>query len=173
MSTTRPDPRPTTLTEEDLYTAWEILSPEGGSIMTKSQVLDSLKLYFPYISAREVRDLVGPGNLSLEKLRNLLFNTESYADYDPNVEAFRIIDPHGTGYVEMNVLRRLLSQIPGVDMIDEGDMELLHELVDVDKDGRISLRDFAQIGSWSPPKEVPPEQARRMLLDQLQRQDSS
>ena len=36
---------------------------------------------------------------------------------DANWEAFKIIDPHGTGYVEMNVLKRLLLHLPGVDMV--------------------------------------------------------
>lgn len=36
---------------------------------------------------------------------------------DANWEAFKIIDPHGTGYVEMNVLKRLLLHLPGVDVV--------------------------------------------------------
>lgn len=44
--------------------------------MTKSQVLDSLRTFFPHLTAREVRELVGPGNLSTEKLKALLFNPD-------------------------------------------------------------------------------------------------
>ena len=46
-------------------------------------------------------------------------------DVDPNQEAFQIMDPHGTGYVEMNVLRRLLLQLPGVDQVND-DVTLPH-----------------------------------------------
>lgn len=41
-------------------------------MLTKSQVLDNLRIFFPNISAREVKDLVGTGNLSIDKLTNLL-----------------------------------------------------------------------------------------------------
>jgi len=44
--------------------------------MTKSQVLESLQGFFPFITAREVKDLVGSGNLTLEKLKHLLFHPE-------------------------------------------------------------------------------------------------
>jgi len=44
--------------------------------MSKSQVLESLRTFFPYITAREVKDLVGPGNLSLDKLKHLLFHPD-------------------------------------------------------------------------------------------------
>lgn len=46
------------------------------TVMSKSQVLESLRTFFPYITAREVKDLVGPGNLSLEKLKHLLFHPD-------------------------------------------------------------------------------------------------
>ena len=49
----------------------------GHSVLTKSQVLDSLKMFFPHITAREVRSLVGSGNLSMDKLKELLFETET------------------------------------------------------------------------------------------------
>ncbi len=124
-------------------------------MLTKSQVLDSLKTFFPHISARDVKTLVGPGNMSVDKLRNLIFKTETPAvsctnlvrsayfptflmppmgkrlpltlmrlshrvqseTLDANKEAFRIIDPYGTNFVEMNVLKRLLLQLPGVDSV--------------------------------------------------------
>lgn len=41
-----------------------------------AQVLDSLRAFFPHISAREVKELVGSGNMSVDKLRNLLFKSE-------------------------------------------------------------------------------------------------
>uniref|UniRef100_A0A7R9VYC1 EF-hand domain-containing protein n=1 Tax=Chlamydomonas euryale TaxID=1486919 RepID=A0A7R9VYC1_9CHLO len=162
-------PRPVRMTEEDLLTAWEVISPHGDDVLTKSQLLDSLRLFFPHITARDVKQLVGPGNLSLDKLRELLFHTQTpdSAFTDPNWEAFKIIDPHGTGYVEMNVLKRLLMQLPGVDMIDDDDVEFLHKLVDVDGDGRISFRDWAQVGSWAPDVELPSEALRKLMLEKL------
>ncbi|GAX72741.1 hypothetical protein CEUSTIGMA_g197.t1 [Chlamydomonas eustigma] len=165
------DPRPTMLRDDDIFSAWEILSPSGHSVLSKSQVLDGLKTFFPHITARDVRALVGPGNLSVDKLRNLIFKTETPAgmpEIDANKEAFRIIDPHGTGYVEMSVLKRLLLQLPGVDHLDDADMQFLTSMVDADKDGRVSLRDFAQIGSWEPVVEEASTSVKKMAIERKQ-----
>ena len=40
-----------------------------------------------------------------------------YQDSDPNAEAFRIIDPQGTGFVDMSVIKKLLLQMPGIDSV--------------------------------------------------------
>lgn len=44
--------------------------------MSKSEILESLRTLFPHITAREVKELVGSGNFSVEKLKKLLFNPE-------------------------------------------------------------------------------------------------
>ncbi|KAG1665278.1 hypothetical protein FOA52_015855 [Chlamydomonas sp. UWO 241] len=165
---TRPSVRPTVMTEEDLYTAWGVISPEGHGVLTKSAALDSLRLFFPQLSAREVKALVGTGNLSIDKLRELLFHTQTpdSAFTDPNWEAFKIIDPNGTGYVEMSDLQKLLLQMPGVDGIDDADAEFLAKLVDADGDGRISFRDFSQLGNWAPEVEMPSEEMRKRMAAQ-------
>ena len=45
-------------------------------MLTKSEVLETLRMFFPNISAREVLDLIGQGNMSVDKLRSLLFNPD-------------------------------------------------------------------------------------------------
>lgn len=63
----------------------------GHSVLTKSQVLDSLKMFFPHITAREVRSLVGSGNLSMDKLKELLFETETPVSDNPEAAgAYRL-----------------------------------------------------------------------------------
>lgn len=62
----------------DINLAWVLVYAHSGhSVLTKGQVLDSLASFFPNISAREVKALVGPGNLSSDKLRALLINPEA------------------------------------------------------------------------------------------------
>jgi len=34
--------------------------------------------------------------------------------FDANVEAFKIVDPHGTGYMDGHNLARLVLQLPGI-----------------------------------------------------------
>jgi len=110
--------------------------------------------------------------MSVDKLRNLLFHSD-VPSFDPNVEAFKILDPHGTGYVDAHVLRRLLQQLPGMEYVDEDDMALLMAVCDADRDGVISLRDFATIGSWAPPREVATEAIRRIMLDKMKREQEN
>lgn len=55
-----------------MFSGWNPHLDAGHSVLTKSQVLDNLRLIFPRMSASEVRDLVGTGNLSLNKLNKLL-----------------------------------------------------------------------------------------------------
>mmetsp|Transcript_24408 Transcript_24408/g.66665 ORF Transcript_24408/g.66665 Transcript_24408/m.66665 type:complete len:230 (+) Transcript_24408:228-917(+) len=156
-------PQTTSFTEEDIYTAWKVLCPQGleQSVMSKSQVLESLRSFFPYMTAREVKDLVGPGNLSTDKLRNLLFHPD-VPEFDSNVEAFRIVDPHGTGYMDGQSLARLVLQLPGIGYIDEDDMKAIMAVADPDQDGRISLKDFSTIGSWLP-EEIDPDSPNCLL----------
>lgn len=72
---------------------------------------------------------------------------------DPNVEAFKILDPQGTGFVDIATFKKMLQQMPGVGRIDMEDMAFIEKLVDKDEDGRVNLKDFAAIGSFVPDKE--------------------
>lgn len=46
-------------------------------------------------------------------------------------------------------------------------MDLIMQVADVDKDGKISLKDFATIGSWAPPREVATEAIRKLMVRNL------
>ncbi len=45
-------------------------------MLTKGQVLDNLKTLLPNVSAKDVRELVGTGNLSVDKLTHLLLHSD-------------------------------------------------------------------------------------------------
>ncbi|KAF5837438.1 hypothetical protein DUNSADRAFT_4418 [Dunaliella salina] len=156
-------PNTTSFTEEDIYTAWKVLCPQGleQSVMSKSQVLESLRSFFPYMTAREVKDLVGPGNLSTEKLRNLLFHPD-VPEFDANVEAFKIVDPHGTGYMDGQSLARLVLQLPGIGYVSPSGVaaRLVLQLPGI---GYVSpSEDFSTIGSWLP-EEIDPDSPNSLL----------
>lgn len=55
-------------------------------------------------------------------------------------------------------------QMPGVDYLDDADMDLIMRIADPDEDGRVSLEDFKTIGSWAPPPETPTEAIRRIMV---------
>lgn len=48
--------------------------------------------------------------------------------------------------------------------MDGDDLDLLMAIFDSDGDGVISLRDFATIGSWAPPREVATEAVHKLMV---------
>ncbi|KAJ9526237.1 hypothetical protein QJQ45_009698 [Haematococcus lacustris] len=204
------------LGDDDIFKAWEVLSPAGHSVLTKSQLLDNLKVIFPanQIGAKEVRDLVGPGNMSIDKLRSLL-SRKDLPDMDAaaqvwrpgrwlttdasppmpslftgrhlgagqhrdsggaaakhakvkahpelTAQAFSLLDTSASGFVDPGLLKHMLLQLPGIDKLDEADMQLIASLADSDGDGRMSLEDFMAIGSWVPEREPVTEGVKKAL----------
>ena len=78
--------------------------------------------------------------LTLQDLQDLLTNNE-VVNFDPIAEAFKVYDPHSTGYVDSDILRNIFQGL-GFGEISEEDLKILVETGDGDGDGRISLQDF-------------------------------
>ena len=63
-------------------------------------------------------------------------------------EAFKVYDPHDTGYVDLEVLRSIFSNL-GFGEVTSEDVDVLIETADVDGDGKISLSDFRKMVAHS------------------------
>lgn len=137
------------ITEADIRSAWEVISPAGHDSMSKAQLLDHLKLFYPDLKPADIKELVGHGQMTPERLIDLLINHELPPEFDPLEEAFHILDPGHTGYVNPTVLKHILSHMKDVIRLDQEDMNLLMMLVDSDQDGKVSLMDFKQVGRWA------------------------
>lgn len=94
----------------------------------------------PPSQAKEYKTLISEANFTKETLRNLLANNE-LGHYDPVKEAFKVYDPHGTGYIDHETLRGIFENL-GYGEITDDDLSVLVETADVDRDGKISLEDF-------------------------------
>ena len=140
---------------EEIKAAWHFICPDGHDAMTKSQAYERLAELFPsQLSAREVKALIGQGNLSIDKLEDLLVRHEPPKDLDPAKEAFKLLDPQATGFVEINTIKQLLTQMPGIGgKLDQEDIDFLTQVCDADQDGRINFQDFLQIGDEVPSQE--------------------
>ena len=57
--------------------------------------------------------------------------------FDTTVEAFKVLDPAGAGYVDLSLMRNLLSQMPGIGPVSDADMEVVLKLAD---SGKFTLR---------------------------------
>lgn len=63
---------------------------------------------------------------------------------DVMLEAFQLFDPHSRGYVDTEHLTAVLVGL-GVSEVTRGDVQLLVEQNDRDKDGKIGLNDFRRM----------------------------
>lgn len=59
-------------------------------------------------------------------------------------EAYNLLDPNKTGSIDINRLRQIFTVL-GYEDIDKKDVEILNECLDVDGDGKISLKDLKEI----------------------------
>lgn len=63
-----------------------------------------------------------------------------------DARAKQVYDPHDTGYVDLEVLRSIFSNL-GFGEVTSEDVNVLIETADVDGDGKISLSDFRKMVS--------------------------
>ncbi|GFH27668.1 EF-hand domain-containing protein, partial [Haematococcus lacustris] len=84
-------------------------------------------------------------------------------DMDAAAQAFSLLDTSASGFVDPGLLKHMLLQLPGIDKLDEADMQLIASLADSDGDGRMSLEDFMAIGSWVPEREPVTEGVKKAL----------
>jgi calmodulin len=89
--------------------------------------------------------------MTFEDLKELLKDNE-ITSFDPLAEAFKAYDPHGTGFVDTDVLRSVFQSLGFGEITDE-DLQILVETGDVDGDGKISLEDFRKMIEFNKQKE--------------------
>jgi Ca2+-binding EF-hand superfamily protein len=75
-----------------------------------------------------------------EDLEQLLEGNE-ITGFDPVLEAFKVYDPEGTGYADVDIMRQVFEGLGYADLTGD-DLEVLVEVADHDNDGLISLQDF-------------------------------
>lgn len=69
---------------------------------------------------------------------------EAVSRFDPIKETFNVYDPRGTGAVDVEMLRNIMSRIGFGDLSDEELADLVQS-ADFDKDGKINIDDFRNL----------------------------
>ncbi|KAK3250350.1 hypothetical protein CYMTET_40264 [Cymbomonas tetramitiformis] len=134
--------------EDEINDAFNFLNRSGRDVVTREDLEQFMETFFPgMMTHKEVKSLIGPSGMSQEKLKRLLQNND-LQDFDPVAEAFKVLDPESTGTLDMDILKTLLKEMPGVGEIDREDLEYLTKYMDADGDGRVGLEDFAAIGRY-------------------------
>lgn len=132
--------------EDELNAAFEFFDPERKGRLTAKEMHAKLAIFYPNLSAKDVKALITEPMFTKDVLRRLLENNH-LAEFDPVKQAFSVYDPNGTGFVDLDTLARIFSDL-GFGDITQDDIDVLIEASDVDGDGRISLSDFREMMSF-------------------------
>ncbi|KAJ1458835.1 hypothetical protein M885DRAFT_512673 [Pelagophyceae sp. CCMP2097] len=144
------------VTDEELRAAFDFFDVENSGTITLANLRKRLGVFYKNMPAKEYRFLMNNKNeMTLEDLKELLVDNE-VKNFDPVVEAFKVYDPEGTGYVDRNVLRSIFENL-GFGEVTDDDVAILTETGDVDGDGRISLQDFRKMLAFNNKPDAEPE----------------
>ncbi|KAG5190981.1 hypothetical protein JKP88DRAFT_256894 [Tribonema minus] len=136
------------VTDEELRAVFEFFDVDGRGVITSTCIRKRMGAFYKNMNPREYKFLMNnKSEMTLNDLRELLVDNE-VTDFDPVAEAFKAYDPDGTGYVDVEVLRTIFSNL-GFGDINNDDLAILVEAADVDGDGQISLNDFRRMTDFN------------------------
>mmetsp|Transcript_43673 Transcript_43673/g.111632 ORF Transcript_43673/g.111632 Transcript_43673/m.111632 type:complete len:160 (+) Transcript_43673:366-845(+) len=137
------------VSDDVLMHAWKVLNPEDNAKLSRSDLQAYVDIFFPKNQPVDLKSLVKSSGISFDKLKQLVQDNE-LQNFDPAAEAFKVLDPAGTGFADLDTMRAILSQMPGIGDVTDDDMKVVLELADSDMDGKISLQDFGTLNKYVP-----------------------
>mmetsp|Transcript_10225 Transcript_10225/g.25259 ORF Transcript_10225/g.25259 Transcript_10225/m.25259 type:complete len:196 (+) Transcript_10225:146-733(+) len=133
--------------EDELKAAFEFFDVHRRGVLTPADLKQRLGVFYKSLPAREYKFLISEPDFTYKTLHRLLVNNE-LKDFDPVKEAFKVYDPHDTGFIDIDILKQIFVNL-GFGEITPEDVQVLVETADVDGDGKISLADFRKMISHS------------------------
>mmetsp|Transcript_24736 Transcript_24736/g.70592 ORF Transcript_24736/g.70592 Transcript_24736/m.70592 type:complete len:183 (-) Transcript_24736:186-734(-) len=138
------------ITEDELRIAWDFFDTAGKNKLTSGDIKKRLQTFYKDISTKEVKFLLNnQPEITFEELYALLRDNQ-LTNFDPVKEAFKVYDPHNTGFVDMDKVKVFFKDLGYGDISDE-DAKIILETADSDKDGRINLDDFRMMVPFGHP----------------------
>eukprot|EP00928_Gymnodinium_smaydae_P064140 TRINITY_DN47554_c0_g1_i1.p1 TRINITY_DN47554_c0_g1~~TRINITY_DN47554_c0_g1_i1.p1 ORF type:complete len:197 (+),score=43.65 TRINITY_DN47554_c0_g1_i1:69-593(+) len=138
------------ITEDELRVAWEFFDTSGKTKLTMGDIKKRLSTFYKDVTTREVKFLLNnQPEITFEELHALLRDNQ-LTNFDPVKEAFKVYDPHNTGFVDMDMVKTFFKDLGYGDISDE-DAKIILETADADKDGRIGLDDFRMMVPFGQP----------------------
>ena len=127
---------------ETIEKAFKLIDEKNGpEKISISELKKKLSVINPTITDKEINLLTfGKSEIRSKDLYDLLIQNE-LVDFDPLAEAFKLLDPTGTGSLDIERLRYVFKGL-GYGDIEKKDIEILHECMDANKDGKITIEDF-------------------------------
>merc|ERR1719408_1101860 len=137
--------------EEELKVAWDFFDTKGTGRLTAGDIKRRLSTFYKNVSTKEIKFLLNnQPEITFEELYNLLKDNQ-LTNFDPVKEAFKVYDPHDTGFVDMNVVKDFFTNL-GYGEISDEDTKIILDTADGDKDGRIGLDDFRMMVPFGQPQ---------------------
>eukprot|EP00929_Paragymnodinium_shiwhaense_P020429 TRINITY_DN13626_c0_g1_i1.p1 TRINITY_DN13626_c0_g1~~TRINITY_DN13626_c0_g1_i1.p1 ORF type:complete len:174 (-),score=62.87 TRINITY_DN13626_c0_g1_i1:327-848(-) len=140
------------ISEDELRVAWDFFDTTGKAKLTMNDIKKRLQTFYKDITTREVKFLLNSQpDITFEELYALLKDNQ-LSNFDPVKEAFKVYDPHNTGFVDMDMVKTFFKDLGYGDISDE-DAKIILETADADKDGRIGLDDFRMMVPFGQPSD--------------------
>lgn len=110
--------------EADVDAAFRFFDPDGRGSITLADLRTRLQPFYRDMPAREYKFLMGDSKtLTANDIKELLRDND-VVGFDPVAEAFKVYDPTGAGYIQIDVLRDVFRRL-GFDELSEDDMTVL------------------------------------------------
>ncbi|EKF33483.1 hypothetical protein MOQ_002649 [Trypanosoma cruzi marinkellei] len=143
------------LTRADVEAAFAFFDVQNKKDLKPRDLKARLTAFYPNMTNKELKFLLesADGNFTVETLWGIIDNyhamytstlTAETLTFDPVKEAFKIYDPQGRGFVDVEVLADIMKRI-GLGELSQEELGLLIQTADFDKDGNISLEDFRNL----------------------------
>lgn len=138
------------MTDKEIELAFAFFDPAGKGTVGKEAVQDRLALFpappvDPAAKGTEekghgLQDLKGLESELTKKSLGKLLKTNKVTEFDPVAEAFKVLDPKGTGNIDMNVIREFFRGL-GMGELTTDEVNVIRKSGG-NASGYITLEDF-------------------------------
>lgn len=136
--------------KKDLKKLFEFLDVSNKKHLTEVDLRNRLSIFYRSgnkngPSSKEYKSLMNNrSTLSIDDLYNILADNE-LTNFDPVQESFKtIFDPNDNGCVDTSILKQILINF-GYNKITDKDLQILINIADQDRDGKININDFTNM----------------------------
>ena len=106
------------MSADDLQAAWEFFDRDNNGTVSVEEVRKRLSVFYKNVTTKEVKFLMSnKSEMTKGELQGMLRETR-LVNFDPAREAFKLYDPHGTGFVEKDQLRKFFANMGCADVTD-------------------------------------------------------